>query len=768
MLTQLLKKAGDAIKSTITDANKSPFQQRVEEFGNSHWNDLKSAYITYHQIVWDALLKYAGVLWIQWNNQTKTYEITATEDEWTPTPEINRFSPAIDAMMSNFSVVPEIEAVPKATTDMSAYAISDIVTKLCQHVMKTNALHADFKGDEDKPGRAGALLTIAGTVFTHTFPVEEQIGTKPVMAPGPGYGVRCPACDQFKEISADQVEDPTLLDQCPKCGGPTEVNQAQVMQESGEVEPVMKHSVKVTIGNPLYMLPRPGAKFMGELNYMFWAERISIDEVWNRWQYEAQADQVYTDGYSTSYENTLQYFYTGSASSTIRTKEECMVVQMLIEPGKVKAIPEGCYAVMVNGQWIHVEEWPFIEHPVTKANYKNQPMLFFGRTDSFDLAKLQKESNHYEAIIKLHAMTSSMDPIIQDENTQTTEITNRGDRVIKYRSIGPGGSKPERLQHGSLDNGVYVQRDKIASEFQNVSGAVNVWRGQAPGSVTAASAISQLRGQAEQMFATPEGNWNALWVETVRKAVVILQQTMEPWELEEIVGKGKDIEIQTFKTIDLTTAIDFLSTKSGLPRTRDERRQEMLTLWDHKALDPNDPNVKEKMVELFGETGMMQQFNLDATRARMENEQIKNGTMTEPRPMVGIEDLGVHFSIHAEAIKALDFDKWDQKAKEVMFHHALETKEAFMMEQGLMADPNAEGPDDPNAPPDPAGGKGVPSKDGAGAVAGPSAARTGTGGGKNARKRGKASPVPASNNRPPQVPTGPNGPGADKIPGGNR
>jgi hypothetical protein len=767
MLTQLIKSAKSAISSAVGEGKKTDLQSRVEEFGTSHWNDLKSAYITYHQTVWDSFLKYAGVLWIQWNANQKVFEVSSAEDEWTPMPEVNRFSPTIDAMISNFSTVPEIEAVPNRLTDPEAFAISDVATRLAQHIIKTCSLHKDFKGDEDKPGRAGALLTLTGTVFTHVFPTSEEIGSKPVTAVGPAFGVSCPTCKTYQTIPAATVPDPSALAVCPQCQGPTQVEQTQAPIDTGKVEPIMQHGVRVEIGNPIFALPRPGARFMGESGYFFWAQRMNVNEVWQMFDIEAQPDAIYLDGYSVTGDHALQYYYTGSSSSTLRTKEECMVVQLFIEPGKVKDVPEGAYGIMIGQEWVHVEPWPFVEHPVTKANYKNMPTMFFGRTDATDLAKLQKETNHYEALIKLHAMTSSQDPILQDENTQVDEITNRGDRVIKYRSLGPGSQPPSRLQHGTLDNGVYVQRDKLQAEFQNTSGAVNVWKGEAPGSITAASAISQLRGQAEQMFGTPLGNWQALWSETIRKGVKILQATMEPWEIAAIIGDDRDTDIDMFKRADLDQTMEWVSTRAGLPRTRDERRQELMMLWDKQALDMSDVNVKQEIADLFGETGMMQQFNKDATRARMENQQVKEGTLQNLQPMIGIEDLSTHYEIHIEQIKSLDFDKWPSPAKQLLIEHALATKDALMMEQGLIppAENGAPG-DSPEA--GPAGTTGGPAGSGGGAGNANGATKGGKNGSRGAAGTRKASPVPSTNNGKPQVPTGPNGPGSGTIPGGNR
>jgi hypothetical protein len=48
------------------------------------------------------------------------------------------------------------------------------------------------------------------------------------------------------------------------------------------------------------------------------------------------------------------------------------------------------------------------------------------------------------------------------------------------------------------------------------------------------------------------------------------------------------------------------------------------------------PSVRKEIYELFGNTGMMQAFNKDATNARLENTAILNGAgwMGQPQAMV--------------------------------------------------------------------------------------------------------------------------------------
>jgi hypothetical protein len=214
--------------------------------------------------------------------------------------------------------------------------------------------------------------------------------------------------------------------------------------------------------------------------------------------------------------------------------------------------------------------------------------------------------------------------------------------------------------------------------MENISGAVSVFRGQQEGDVTAASAISQLRGQAELMFSKPQNNWNGLWKQTFYKIIRLVQKY---WSLEDIlkvVGQTRQDAATKFLKCDLASSVRITTTTNGLPRTRDERRQEMLQLFTSGALDITDLHVKEKLFELFGETGMFETFNADAARARHENRQMMQGVTVTVKPE--LEDLPTHATIHLDAIKGLDFDKLPPNIQTIFITHLLQTQQAMMQE----------------------------------------------------------------------------------------
>lgn len=678
-----------------------PVGEKIESWFLLKWEDLRVAYTVYHQVCWQNFLYYAGQLWIKWDRNRQMWYPAECEDEFTPQPEVNEFAPAIDSITSVFKI-PTVEATPKVENNEDAHEIAEVANVLADEFMRRNGLsEGGCTDNHDGVGdRAGQLFTLAGNVFTIVTKEKTGVSARPDIETVPMVNVSCPDCGLHDQVPPDhpgvqpppssmlmgQQVSPQVSTPCPQCGQgnvqstPTTKTQQKMNPISGapQTTPVIKWSATCKLGNPMFALPRPGATKMHGVSYVIWAERLSLDEIYEKWQYEAQPDNMYLDSMESSYEIAMNYYFTGYSNMTIASKEGALAIIIFIEPDKMKDIPEGGVAVMVNQKVIHYYQWSDycpVGHALTHFGYLNMPTTFFYRTPAFDMAKVQAELNRYESIIALHGMTSASDSVIVDENTKVSDITGRGDRIVYWRSIGPGSKEPHRMEHGTLDNGIYEQRQRLRDALQQISGAVAVWRGQQTGSVTSAAGISQLRGQAEQMFSKPVDNWNNGWVTTVSKGTKLMQQLLEPWEIVEIMGPGTDVQVQKFKQSDLDKILQWTSSSKGLPKSRDEKRQDLLAMYDRKMLDITDPNVKTRIVELFGDNGIDKNFNADATRARWENGMLAQGKPVQFMP--DIEDLEVHLYIHGERIKRLDFEQMDEPMQQAFFDHYMETKMAF-------------------------------------------------------------------------------------------
>ena len=655
--------------------------QKALAFTQDRWNDLKNSYVVIHQSIWQTLLFYANQSWIDWDDARKVWQPQQPTDEWVPRPRINRFSPTVDAVASNFAQIPEIEAIAVPDDDPIACQVASVCTRLGSYALTKEGFKVQTGQKSDRAGCAAQLFVLTGGVSTRIL-VKDSVQTMNKMEPQDVSRWTCPTCDLSEQVGTGE-EAPTV---CPECGGAIESSTEQRMlpalDELGnpKQEQTTQYDLSIGLGNTLYAFPRPGSTSVEDSPYLLWAERHPTDEIYFRFGYEATPDAIWPDGYSVTYEHALNFWYTGYSNTAIQIKDSCMQLEMYVAPGKVKDFPNGFYNVVVNDQPAHTETWDFPEHPVTMGGYLVLPTIFFPRSIAFDLVEIQRELNAYESLIKLHGMVAAVDPIVIDANTIVSDISGRADKVIKWRPTGPNAQPPFRLSSGHLDDGIYKQRESLHAEFQNISMAVNAFRGQQEGAITAASAIQQLRAQAETMFNKPVQNWNNLWRETVRKYVKFMQKYCTLTQLVQICGENMVEEVRAFKGADLDHQIEWVSTTHGLPRTRDERRQELMVLWDKGALDLTQPEVRQKIAELFGETGMMRTFNKDATNARLENRAILQGER-DIKPLVGIEDLEVHLFFHKDQAKSWSFRKWPPDAQSMLMQHIMETTAALEQEQ---------------------------------------------------------------------------------------
>ena len=676
------------------------------QYIQARWNDLKNAYVVYHQSIWQAYLFYANQSWIDWDDARKVWQPQQPTDEWVPRPRINRFSPTIDAIASNFYQIPEVEAIPKRehADEPQANAIANVCSDLTHYAVVKEGLKHQQGTQLDKAGMAAQQFVLNGGLFTILRVKKTSLGMQAKQKAQTTSASYCPICDKYEVDDANTMASGEEQDQqtCPECGNPLETSQTETMQpEMGpDGQPVQEeqfeNEICCEIGNTLWAFPRPGALSMEDSPYLLWANRRTLDDIYFRWDFDAQADAIWPDGYSVTYEHALNFWYTGYSSSTIQVKDSCMVLEMYVEPSKVKDTPDGFYGVAINDRLAYSEPWDFPEHPLSMCSYLNLPSIFFARSVAFDLAEIQRELNAYESLIKLHAMVAAVDPVVVDVNTVVNEITGRADKIIKWRKIAPDSEPPHRMGSGKLDDGVYKQRESLHAEFQNISMAVNAFRGQQEGAVTAASAIQQLRSQAELMFSKPAANWRNFWRETLRKYVKFIQKYYTFEQLVSILGDNREEEIHAFMGADLDEIVDWMASDHGLPRTKDELRQEMMVMWDKGALDINDPAVRQKIYELFGETGMMNSFNKDATNARLENQEFKMGATAEQiKPQPIIEDMAVHMFFHKDQAKSADFRKWQPTAQQALIQHIMETMgeiqkqliQAQMMQQGVASPP---------------------------------------------------------------------------------
>lgn len=157
-----------------------------------------------------------------------------------------------------------------------------------------------------------------------------------------------------------------------------------------------------------------------------------------------------------------------------------------------KKYPKGRYVCIANGMILHDDELPYDDRLIPFAKYINylDPRKFWGISEVEQLASPQIILNKILSYtIDVLLYTSNPIWIVDHSADVDTDLLNNIPGSIVEKS--PGGEV--RRENGPPLNPGFTQiLDRIINWFNDVSGTSDFSRGEAPGGVTAASAIEQL------------------------------------------------------------------------------------------------------------------------------------------------------------------------------------------------------------------------------------------------------------------------------------
>lgn len=157
-----------------------------------------------------------------------------------------------------------------------------------------------------------------------------------------------------------------------------------------------------------------------------------------------------------------------------------------------KKYPKGRYVCIANGMILHDNELPYDDRLIPFAKYINylDPRKFWGISEVEQLASPQIILNKILSYtIDVLLYTSNPIWIVDHSADVDTDLLNNIPGSIVEKS--PGGEV--RRENGPPLNPGFTQiLDRIINWFNDVSGTSDFSRGEAPGGVTAASAIEQL------------------------------------------------------------------------------------------------------------------------------------------------------------------------------------------------------------------------------------------------------------------------------------
>lgn len=421
-----------------------------------------------------------------------------------------------------------------------------------------------------------------------------------------------------------------------------------------------------------------------------------VDEVKEETQLSNSMRRFYNLKNSSGVKGTMNSMDATGTSETM-VDNAAVVKEYYEKPSE--AHQKGRLIVVANGVVLYAGESPYQGpdlgdwHPYSECRWEIVPGRFWGKSPLDDGAEIQKIVNSIDAAIiltrKTMAIPQKLIPI--GKGIEPGRWTGRPGQEVFYRDDGTG-SKPETIPATGVDQTVFVEREKRVEDFKQITGAIDILKGDRPPGVTAASALSMLYEVGTGKLFPILDRWKK-YVESDQKKQLKLvsKHYREPRAdfIRLLQSKNKELsveEINKFIGEDLHDNCNvIIEAGSHIPKLQAAEQALLLEVAQTGALNLELPANRSEFVHRLGIVGFDNDIGPDTKRAEWENDLLDNLIKTpENHPVVlMVDNHAVHKECHAKRMKEPSFMQLPPEVQQAYMQHYMEHEQMIAQEQQM-------------------------------------------------------------------------------------
>lgn len=392
--------------------------------------------------------------------------------------------------------------------------------------------------------------------------------------------------------------------------------------------------------------------------------------------------------------------------------------------------PKGRMIVVAAKQTLYVADSPYEGddvddwHPYSEFRWEIVPGRFWGKSPLDAVAELNKRINSIDSAVILSRKTMANPKwvVSKDAGVSPGSLNGKPGTTILKRA----GSEVSQLPGVAMDNQVFKERQQSKEDIDLISGAMNILKGDKPGSVTAASALEMLFEVGLGKLRPALDRWKWFIESSQRKQLKLIHDNYKeqrPAFTRLLVRKNRDLSVAAINAfLGSSLAQNYsvvIEAGSHIPKLQSSQRSLLLEMAQRGVLGLENPQNQSEFNKRFGIVGFDTQVGPDVNRAKWENDCIENIHNTpDAMPFVLLEDNhDIHLLEHWNLAKTPRFRDLDPQIQNLLFQHIqehdntkLQKMQEQMMQQGMMAGPDGSMPE-PQAPSRGSIGQGTPSKE---------------------------------------------------------
>lgn len=459
--------------------------------------------------------------------------------------------------------------------------------------------------------------------------------------------------------------------------------------------------------------------------------------------YTGRADEVKEE---QNLSNSMRRFYqlknsSGTKGSTFQSIASTTASDSMIENAAVvkeyyerptQQHPKGRMIVVAAGIPLYVGDSPYEGpelgdwHPYSECRWEIVPGRFWGKSPFDDACDIQKQINSIDAIIVLTRKTMAIPQklIPLGIGVEPGKWTGRPGAEIYYRNDGSSG-KPETIPPVGVDQSVFVEREKRLEDFKQITGAVDILKGDRPPGVTAASALNMLfEVGTGKLFPMLDRYKKFVQSDQKKQLKIISKMYKEPREdfVRMLKMKNRELSEESINNFIGSDLYDncsvIIEAGSNIPKLQAAEQSMLMEVAQTGALGLDLPANRAEFLQRLGIIGFDSDYGPDAKRASWENDLLDNlHNSPDNKPVVLMADVHqIHIDQHQLRMKEPSFMSLSLDIQQAYMMHVEQHQQMIeqaqqqqMMQAMAMGQPPQPDPaQHPQASHLPKSGKGVP------------------------------------------------------------
>lgn len=255
--------------------------------------------------------------------------------------------------------------------------------------------------------------------------------------------------------------------------------------------------------------------------------------------------------------------------------------------------------------------------PFMHAQYEHMGGRLWGRSALSPLIQKQDQLNQLDSLVQLNVQRMANPVWIIPENAGVEGITGEPGLVIKWNVLASDGKgEPKREPGLPIDGSLFIFREQIIKDIEELSGAFDIIKGQKPSGVEAFSALQLLVERSQSRFTSAFQARGEMYRKWFSVALELERQFGPDQRVWAVIGPNNGYTFQHFQNAQLQGAVSIqIEDGSQMPKTTLGKRAAIEQASQLQLLDPTDPDQKWSLLNSFGLQELVPALNAHVTAA---------------------------------------------------------------------------------------------------------------------------------------------------------